>query len=103
MKIYIDNECKCHVNNPDGTYTAIEAPEQLIGKCAVYIEGYRVRPEGYTYTRDDGVVFGPDGESVSPWKPLAELERAQLEYELEQLKAELADADAALEVLGVSV
>ncbi len=103
MIIYIDIECKCHVNNPDGIYTEIEAPEQFNGKCPAYIEGFRVRPEGYTFTREDGMVFGPEGESVSPWVDLAILEKAQLEYELEQLKAELADADAALEVLGVTV
>lgn len=101
MTIYIDNDCKCHVNNTDGVYTEIEAPEQFKGKCAAYIEGYRVRPEGYTFTREDGVVFGPVSESVSPWMPLAELEKAQLEYELEQLKAENADMKTALEVLEV--
>ena len=92
MTVYIDNECKCHVNNPDGTYTALEAPEQFEGKCAAYIEGFRVKPEGYTFTREDGVVFGPEGASVSPWKPLAELEAAQAAYE-----QYLAEAQAAYE------
>ena len=87
MKFYIDIECKCHVNNPDGIFAEIEAPEKFNGKCAAYIEGYRVKPEGYSYTREDGVVFGPEGESVSPWKPLAELEAAQAAYE--QARAEL--------------
>lgn len=102
MTIYIDKECKCHVSNPDGTYTSVEAPEWFDGKCATYIEGFRVRPEGYSYTRDDGVVFGPEGVSVSPWKPLSELERAQLEYELEQLKAENTNMKDALAELGVT-
>lgn len=87
MTIYIDAECKCHVNNPDGTYTALEAPKRFNDKCAAYIEGYRVKPEGYTFTREDGMVFGPEGESVSPWKPLSELEAAQAAYE--QARAEL--------------
>lgn len=87
MTIFIDSNCKCHVSNPNGTYTEIEAPEQFVGKCAAYIEGFRVKPEGYTFTREDGVVFGPDGYSVSPWKPMAELEAAQAAYE--QARAEL--------------
>lgn len=90
MTIYIDNDCKCHVSKPDGTYTKIEAPEQFNGKCAAYIEGFRVRPDGYTYTREDGKVFGPDGYSVSPWRDLALLEEFQAQYE-----AQLAAAAAA--------
>lgn len=90
MPIYIDGACKCHVSNPNGTYTAIEAPPELKGKCAAYIEGFRVKPVGYTFTREDGKVFGPDGYSVSPWEDLALLERFQAQYE-----AQLAAADAA--------
>lgn len=106
MKLFIDNECKCHVSNPDGSYTEVEAPEQLEGKCAAYIEGFRVRPEGYRFIRDDGQVFGPDGASVSAWRDLALLEEFQRQYEAQQaeaelLKAELEDADAALARLGV--
>lgn len=102
MTIYIDNDCKCHVSNPDGIFTEVEAPEQFNGKCTAYIEGFRVRPDGYTYTREDGVVFGPNGSSVSPWKDYAELEKAQFEYEIEQLKAENTDMKEALAELGVT-
>lgn len=90
MKIYIDAECKCHTVNPDGIYTEIEAPAQFEGKCDTYIEGFRVRPEGYTYTLDDGTVFGPNGSSVTPWKPYDQLVAAQAQYE-----ADLAEAAAA--------
>lgn len=90
MTIYIDNDCKCHVSNPNGIYTAIEAPEQFEGKAPAYIEGFRVKPEGYSYTRKDGEVFGPDGYSVSPWEDLALLNRFQAQYE-----AQLAAAAAA--------
>lgn len=90
MTIYIDNDCKCHVSNPDGIYTAIEATEQFNGKCAAYIEGFRVRPEGFTYVREDGKGFGPDGYSVSPWRDLNLLEEFQAQYE-----AQLAAAAAA--------
>lgn len=100
MTIYIDSECKCHVTNPDGTYTAVEAPPELEGACAAYIEGYRLVPEGETWVREDGEVF--TGLMIAPWKNYAELEKAQLEYELEQLKAEKADMQSALELLGVT-
>lgn len=90
MEIYIDNDCKCHVSNPDGIYTAIKAPEQFNDKCTAYIEGFRVRPEGFTYVREDGKAFGPDGYSVSPWRDLALLEEFQAQY-----KAQLAAAAAA--------
>ena len=80
MEIYIDNECKCHVSNPDGIYTKTKAPELFYGKCPAYIEGFRVRPNGYTYTFN-GEVFGPDGESISTWRDLALLEEFQAQYE----------------------
>lgn len=90
MTIYIDNNCKCHVSNPDGTYTEIEAPDEFEGKCAAYIEGFRVRPNGYIYTREDDKVFGPDGEGVSPWRDINLLNEFQAQYE-----AQLAAAAAA--------
>lgn len=90
MNIYIDKECKCHVTNPNGTYTGIEAPERFEGKCPAYIEGFRVRPNGFTYVNNDGEVFGPNGESVSPWRDLALLNEFQNQYE-----AQLAAAAAA--------
>lgn len=93
MTIYIDNECKCHVTNHDGIYTAISTPPELEGKCAAYIEGFRVKPEGYTFTREDGKVFGPDGDSISPWRDLALLEEFQRQYEAQLAAAEAAYAE----------
>lgn len=81
--IYIDSEFKCHVTN-DGTMTAVET-DAFDGKCDAYIEGYRFVPDGETWTRSDGEVF--HGEMVPPWKPYAELDAAQREYE-RQLLAE---------------
>ncbi len=89
-KVYIDSECRCHTTNPDGTYTEIEVPKDFDGKCTAYIEGFRVRPDGYTYTRDDGTVFGPNGTSVTPWKPYDQLAASQAQYE-----ADLAEAASA--------
>lgn len=87
MKIFLDAHFRCHTTNPDGIYTEIEAPNHFEGKCAAYIEGFRVRPEGYTYTRDDGKVFGPNGSSVTPWKPYEKLAAAQAQYERDMAEA----------------
>lgn len=94
MIIYIDNDFKCHVTD-DGTMTAVET-DAFDGKCAEYIEGYRYVPAGQTWTRSDGAEFS--GEMIAPWKPWAELDTAQREYEREQYE----DMRAALTVLGVS-
>ena len=94
MTIYIDNDYKCHVTD-DGTMTAVET-DAFAGKCTEYIEGYRFVPAGQTWTREDGVEF--TGEMISPWRPWAELDAAQREYEHQQLT----DMQAALSVLGVT-
>lgn len=103
MTIYIGSEYKCHVSNPDGVYTAIET-EEFDGKCAAYIEGYRYVPSGATWARSDGTVFL--GEMIAPWRKWDELDAVQRVYEREQytaMAAELADARAALALLGVNV
>lgn len=99
MTIYVDSDYKCHVSN-DGTMREFDV-SHFDGKCDEYIEGYRYVPEGETWTRADGVEFC--GEMISPWKPYEQLHKAQLEYDVERLKAELADADEALAELGVKV
>ena len=102
MTIYIDNDYRCHISNPDGTLTAVET-DAFDGKCPAYIEGYRYIPAGESWTRPDGVTFA--GEMIAPWKPWQELDAAQRDYEREQyaaMSAELADAQAALEMLGVT-
>lgn len=82
MKIYIDDDYKCHVSN-DGTMTAVET-DYFDGKCDTYIEGYRFVPEGNSWTREDGVAF--HGEMIAPWQNYAELDNAQREYERQLLK-----------------
>ena len=96
MKIYIDNDFKCHVQD-DGTMREIETVF-FDGKCTEYIEGYRFVPSGETWTREDGEVFV--GEMICPWKDYSQLEAMQNIYErmLEQQQ----DMQAALDVLGVS-
>ena len=92
MKIYIDSDYKCHVSD-DGTMREFDVPF-FDGKCQAFIEGYRYIPTDETWTRADGVEF--KGEMIAPWKNYTELYIAQLEYDL-------ADADAALAILGVNV
>ena len=101
MIIYLDPDFKCHAAD-DGTMTAVET-DFFDGKCAAYIEGYRFVPAGAVWTRPDGGVL--PGEMIAPWKDWRELDAAQRAYEREQyaaMAAELADAKAALEILGVN-
>lgn len=93
--IYIDSDFKCHVTN-DGTMRAVET-DYFDRKCDTLIEGYRFVPTGESWTRNDGAVFY--GEMICPWKPYAELDVAQREYE-RRLLAEYAEA---LRTVGVNV
>lgn len=91
MKIHIDSDYRCHVSN-DGTMREFDVPF-FDGKCDAFIQGYRYVPAGEKWVRGDGEVF--TGEMIAPWKNYIELHVAQLEYDL-------ADADAALNELGVT-
>lgn len=95
MILYVDADFKCHVTDAGGMI-AIET-EAFDGKCTEYIEGYRFVPAGSTWVREDGEVF--EGEMIAPWKPWAELDAAQREYE----RQEVADMKEALALLGVNV
>lgn len=81
--IYIDSSFKCHTSAAEGL-TQIET-DAFDGKCDTYIEGYRFIPAGQTWTRADGMIFS--GEMIAPWKPWAELDTVQREYEREQYTA----------------
>ena len=78
--IFVDSNFKCHVANADGM-AAVET-DYFDGKCDAYIEGY---------CYDDGKIY--------PWKPYAELEAAQEEYEQEQTALNI----EALKIMGVIV
>lgn len=97
MKTYIDNEFKCHLTDPNGDLREVvlseSASEFFFNKCATFIEGYRVKPDGETWIREDGKVFS-GGEMITPWKPYDELDVAQRQYEREKL----ADAENALAI-----
>lgn len=91
MTIHIDSDYKCHVL-PGEALREFDVP-YFDGKCDSFIEGYRYVPKDETWEREDGEEF--KGEMIAPWKNYTELYIAQLEYEL-------ADADAALNELGVT-
>lgn len=89
MKIYIDNDCKCHVSN-DGTMREFDVPF-FDGKCPAFIEGYRYVPEGEMWTRSDGEMF--TGEMISSAVDSRILEAYQTQYEVDAAERE------ALEIL----
>ena len=93
MKVYIDSEFKCHTENPGNTFREVET-SFFDGKCAAFIEGYIVKPDGETWVREDGEVFS-GGEMIAPWKDYDELDNAQREYE----RTILADAENALAII----
>ena len=104
MKVYIDSEFRCHIDNPDGIFREVVLSESakafFANKCTTFIEGYRLKPEGETWVREDGEVFS-GGEMITPWKDYDELDSAQRKYERQQLaeyEAALAEIEAALGV-----
>ena len=99
MKIYIDDEFKCHTQAADD-HTAVET-DFFDGMCAAYIEGYRFVPAGKTWTAADGTVYS--GEMITPWKPLAELDAAQRAYERERAATLEAQNDELVEAMAAMV
>ena len=95
MKIYIDADYKCHVEDGGGM-TAIET-NFFEGKCSEFIEGHRFVPQGIKWLREDGAEF--KGEMICAWKPFQLLDDAQREHDRKQM----ADMAAALNELGVYV
>lgn len=77
MKIYIDDDFKCHVAPADGL-REVET-NAFNGKSNLFIEGCRFIPSGEAWTREDGEVFW--GECYFPWEDSTLLEAAQAAYE----------------------
>lgn len=77
MKIYINNDYKCHVEN-DGTMREFDVVD-FDGKCDAFIEGYRFVPAGETWVREDGIEFR--GQMIAPWKNYNILSEFQGQYE----------------------
>ena len=73
MKIYIDNDYKCHVSN-DGSMRDFDVPF-FDGKCAEFVEGYRYVPSEETWTRKDGQTF--KGEMIAPCRDYSQISEIQ--------------------------
>lgn len=100
MKIFIDNEFKCHTSNPDSDFREVET-DFFEGKCDTFVEGYRFIPSGEIWVRSDGVDF--HGEMCAPLNDYDELDAAQRAYEREllaQYEKALSDIEQALGVSG---
>ena len=91
MKIHIDSDYRCHVSN-DGTMREFDVPF-FDGKCDAFIQGYRYVPKDETWEREDGEVF--TGEMIAPWQNYLGLYMAQLMYELELARMQIAAAEVA--------
>lgn len=85
-KIFINHDYKCHTKN-DGSMSSVET-DFFDGKCAAFIEGYRLIPSGKSMTTEDGKTI--HGETIAPWKDHRQLAAAQAQYELDMAEAEAA-------------
>lgn len=91
MKIYVDSESRCHAAD-DGNMRSVE-DNFFDGKCAAFVEGYKLE-------ESDGL------RHIYPVVDSRILEAYQRQYEamlpeLEAAKADLADADEALNIMEV--
>lgn len=95
--IYLDSDFAVHLEQQEGLLPF--ETDFFDGMCDTLVEGYRIVPDGETWTRKDGKVFS--GEMISPLQWTDVLEAAQGEYEKAQ--AEISDMQAALNELGVTI
>lgn len=77
MIIYIDDNDRCHVTNPEGLYKPVET-NFFDGMCPAYIEGYLVK---------DG------GKCIAPWRDYNLLCEFQAQYEAQLTAAAAAYAE----------
>lgn len=86
MKLYLDSDFRCHLT--DGGGMRPFETDLLDGKCKEYVEGYRIVPDGETWTAEDGTVLR--GFLFCPAVEIGTLEYAQRQYEADD-SARLAD------------
>ena len=84
MRIFIDDEYKCHVSN-DGTMREFDL-SCFDDKCQEYIEGYCYVPDGEVWIRADGQKF--EGEIVTSWKDYSVLADIQSAVDRTQEKSD---------------
>ena len=92
MKVYIDDDFKCHAAD-DGKMTAVES-DFFDGKCAAFIEGYRLFPVGANW---NGTVF--QCQVITPMQDYNILAAYQEQYE--SMLPEMRDMKTALTELEV--
>ncbi len=87
MLVYLDAGCRAHAQqNEAGTLTPwSDADGFFAGKCAAFILGYRVVPDGETWTREDGREFA--GLMIAPAENPAVLQAAQAEADRQTIAA----------------
>lgn len=90
--LYLDENYRAHTQQDDGETRMPwnDAAGVFAGKSADYIGGYRVVPEGATWTREDGTAF--PGLMIAPAVNPSVLLAAQAEAD----KAAIAELDAAV-------
>lgn len=90
--IYLDDQYQAHAEqDAETTRMPLEDIDGFFaGKCDAFIEGYRVIPEGETWTRADGVIFM--GPMISPIVDPIVLQSAQAEADNQTI----IDLDAAV-------
>ena len=101
MVVYIDADYRVHTESGDGRETV--ETTVFDGMPEPVIDCHRYVPGGRQWVRPDGVMIY--GEFVQMCVSKQELDAAQRAFERQQLAdmaAELADALAALAILGVS-
>jgi hypothetical protein len=78
MIIYLDDQYLVHTSqNGSGTLAPWSDDAGFFaGKCAAFIEGFRVVPDGQAWTRSDGAVF--HGLMISPAADPIELNAYQV-------------------------
>lgn len=89
MRIYIDTDYRCRVESGAGL-RAVET-DFFDGRCRAFIEGYRLIPQGETWTDADGRVIC--GRAVFPWRDYALL--AEFQRQFEEILAERVDVQSA--------
>lgn len=80
MKLYLDSDFRCHLT--DGGGMSPFETDLLDGKCKEYVEGYRIVPDGETWTAKDGTVLR--GFLFCPAVEIGALEYAQRQYEADE-------------------
>jgi hypothetical protein len=92
MTIYLDSDFRCHLAD-NGSMRPVET-DFFDGKCAAFVEGYRLVPEGESWTRADGAVFR--GYMIAPAEDYSRLAKAQQQYECDE-QAHLEELGALIE------